>query len=211
MENHFVDNKTFRYNTSGDLNTANTIIYVLHGYGQLAKYFIQKFSMLNLEGLVIIAPEGMHRFYLEGTSGRVGASWMTKEDRENDIHDNIQWLSNLDEFICRDKKNYTKIVLGFSQGGATAARWFFNSPGRFKHLILWSSVFPPDLDVSIISNPIFKGGHYFVLGNQDQYYTSDQQDEIKTQFRNIGFNVLTFNGKHDIDTVTIKEILNEII
>ena len=32
-----------------------------------------------------MAPEGLSRFYLEGFSGKVGATWMTREDRLNDI------------------------------------------------------------------------------------------------------------------------------
>ena len=43
-------------------------------------------------GYTIIAPQGLHKFYLEGTSGRVGASWMTKENREDDIKNYLVYL-----------------------------------------------------------------------------------------------------------------------
>ena len=91
--------KTFRYFTHGDPLKANQIVYVLHGYGQLAEFFIRKFQHLS-DDYFIVAPEGMHRFYLSGSSGRVGASWMTKEERETDIQDNLNWLNALDTELC---------------------------------------------------------------------------------------------------------------
>ncbi|MFT7345493.1 MAG: putative esterase, partial [Lentimonas sp.] len=75
-------------------NPNDQLLIVLHGYGQLSQFFIQKFSSLTHQ-CDIIAPEGMHRFYLNGSSGRVGASWMTKEERETDIEDNQKYLEEV--------------------------------------------------------------------------------------------------------------------
>ena len=55
------------------------VLYVLHGYGQLPAFFIRKFQAQVNAGWRVVAPEGAHRFYLKGTDGRVGASWMTRE------------------------------------------------------------------------------------------------------------------------------------
>jgi hypothetical protein len=76
--------RTYRYAVSGN-PTAKNLLYVLHGYGHLAPYFIRKFN--SLEDSFIVAPEGMYRFYLYGSSGRVGACWMTKEERLDDALD----------------------------------------------------------------------------------------------------------------------------
>ena len=145
IEKKIIVSKTMRYFTIGDINKADKLIYVLHGYGQLASYFLKSFEKLS-DSYLIIAPEGMHRFYLNGTSGRVGASWMTKEAREIDIFENTQNLNKLNNTF--DKKFKKTIILGFSQGGATAARWFFNNSKKFDQLILWASVFPPEIDLS---------------------------------------------------------------
>ena len=122
MEHSFQHLKTFRYFTYGDPSKPKIALYVLHGYGQLAEYFMRKFHKLD-ESFFIIAPEGMHRFYVNGTSGRVGASWMTKEARAIDISDTIGWLDKLEEEVNSIHTFDKKIILGFSQGGATAARW----------------------------------------------------------------------------------------
>ena len=134
-EKKIIVSKTMRYFTIGDVNKADKLLYVLHGYGQLASYFIKSFEKIS-DSYLIIAPEGMHRFYLNGTSGRVGASWMTKEAREIDIHENTKNLDLLDQHILSKKTFKKKIILGFSQGGATAARWYF-SKDAYRKLAKW--------------------------------------------------------------------------
>jgi predicted esterase len=199
--------KTFRYATQGDVSKAHTILYVLHGYGQLAQYFIRKFSALGT-GYFIIAPEGMHRFYLNGTSGRVGASWMTKEARETDISDNIHWLNELDKRIDSVHKQRRKIILGFSQGGATAARWFYKGAIHADQLIMWASIFPPDLNIEEeIKTNESKG--IFVVGTNDPYF-QEMKDKIAIDdFQQLGFTTFSFDGGHDLDENTLSKILKE--
>ncbi|MEO8211039.1 MAG: phospholipase, partial [bacterium] len=57
---------------------------VLHGYAQLAKDFINEFDFLSDEDTLIITPEGLSKFYFKD---KIAASWMTKEDRSNEIND----------------------------------------------------------------------------------------------------------------------------
>jgi len=64
---------------------------VLHGYRQLAPYFLRKFAPLARPDTLIAAPEGLSRFYLEGYYGKVGASWMTREARLDEIADQISY------------------------------------------------------------------------------------------------------------------------
>ena len=93
---HFTVPRTARYWTAGPPPTeALGTLYVLHGYGQLAQFFVRKFQAAADSGWHVVAPEGGHRFYLKGTSGRVGASWMTREDRLSDIDDYVAFLDAL--------------------------------------------------------------------------------------------------------------------
>jgi predicted esterase len=206
MEHHFKAPRTYRYYTLGDPELADTLIIALHGYGQLAKFFIRKFEDLRNDNVFILAPEGMHRFYLEGTSGRVGASWMTKEDRLNDITDNIEWLSALIESYS--KRQFKKVILlGFSQGGATAARLYSEFNGKIDHLIMWASVFPPDLEsVNFPST----GRDYFVVGDEDPYFKIDQRKAAIDHYHKLRFNTLIFNGSHVVDLHHLNNILKDI-
>ncbi len=197
--------KTFRYWISGDFEKANKLIIVLHGYGQLAEFFIRKFNQIP-EDYLVVAPEGMHRFYLNGTSGRVGASWMTKEDRESDITDNLIWLSKLFSQLTEQKTFEKTILLGFSQGGATAARWFYSKKVPFDQLILWASVFPPDLEKPQINS---NSNNYFVIGTDDEYYNAEAQKNEIEFYEKIGFQTLQFEGKHDIEIYALNGIFNK--
>lgn len=201
--------KTFRYFTYGDPTKARFLLYVFHGYGQLAEYFIRKFHGLG-EDYFIVAPEGMHRFYLKGSSGRVGASWMTKEERETDISDNLNFLNSLHEWILSEHEFQRVIILGFSQGGATAARWHYNGSVNADHLIIWASVFPPDLNIEQEITDNIQDSNGFFIGDQDQFYTDVQQKEQLHLYRSKGFESTHYNGDHDISLSVLRPFLEKI-
>lgn len=202
MEKHFKAQKTYRYEIQEQAH--EHLLIALHGYGQLAKFFLRKFQGLQSKGRVV-APEGPHRFYLQGSSGRVGASWMTKEARELDIADNLNWLNTLLTHLTQNSTVEKITLLGFSQGAATAARWYQQNPSAFDQLILWAAVFPPDIDAG--SFPTKKPLH-FVLGTQDEYYQGEAAQQLLRHYQSMGFKVHTYAGKHDIDGEVLKRLLD---
>jgi len=208
MKGTITAKKTFRYYTFGDPSKASHLIFVLHGYGQLAEYFLRKFHSLP-EKYFIVAPEGMHRFYLNGSSGRIGASWMTKEEREFDIAENINWLNELNKMITEAHQFKKCTILGFSQGGATAARWFYNESIHPNQLIIWASVFPPDLKIDNEIQNSIKGSNYFIIGQNDEFYSSEEQLELLAFYKSKGFTSILNKGGHEIEIKTIKEILEK--
>ncbi|MDP4797404.1 MAG: hypothetical protein NWR50_00945 [Crocinitomicaceae bacterium] len=207
MKNYIQSTKNYRYFTLGNQETAKKLIFVLHGYGQLSEYFIQKFKSLENE-YFIVAPEGMHRFYLKGSSGRVGASWMTKEERLTDISDTINYLNTLYTHVAQQFDVKQISILGFSQGAAAAARWFYSSEKLASQLIIWASVFPPDLERSSEIIPSNSLSNKFVIGKQDEFFDEQQQNELMQFYKKNGFEVFRFDGKHDIDTTTLALIIS---
>ncbi|MBL0015778.1 MAG: hypothetical protein IPP17_04890 [Bacteroidetes bacterium] len=69
------------------------------------------------------SPRRPFRFYLDGKWDRVGATWMTKEDRLFEIDDHIEFLNRLQASLPEAQHQPETIVLAFSQGTATAWRW----------------------------------------------------------------------------------------
>lgn len=207
MEYQFVHPKTYRYRVLNENTNSKKALYVLHGYGQLTEFFIRKFRELADE-YVIIAPEGMHRFYLKGASGRVGASWMTKEARDTDISDNMSYLDSLDAKLSDEYHFEEKYLLGFSQGGATAARWNQLGKSNFDALILWASVFPPDLPNTIELKT--KQENYFVIGDEDEFYSPENQEKLIAEYLSKKYKIKRYKGKHDIINNTLTEILDEL-
>ena len=191
--------RSMRYSLRPALVDTKTLVYVLHGYGQLARYFLRK--------LEAVLPEGMHRFYLQGNSGRVGASWMTKEARESDILENTLALDRLHQQLMTDFQPEKILVIGFSQGGATATRWIANGAIRPDGFVSWASVFPPDI-TSItgeeLNNDMKK---WFVLGTEDPYFDVNSAESACSEYREKQFEVLRFDGQHDLNETLIEQLI----
>lgn len=209
-EGHIKFQKNGRYFTLGKPSGKKHLLIALHGYGHLAEFFIRKFQNVDIEKYFVVCPEGLHRYYQSGTSGRVGASWMTKEDRLNDIDDYVNFLNTL---LSHFKSLYdfqTVTLLGFSQGGATACRWLAYGKHNFDRFILWATVFPPDMEKEY-SKKFNQSKNYFVFGNNDEYYTEEKVNEHFEELSalNITFEMIKFDGNHNIHEETLLKILNE--
>jgi len=207
-EEHIEFTKTGRYFTLGESDSDKHLLIALHGYGYLASKFTTKFNQVDLSKYFVVCPEGLHRFYLAGYNGKIGAAWMTKEDRENDIKDYINYLDNLLSSL-KSKNSFKSItLLGFSQGGATASRWLALGQHSFDKFILWATVFPPDMPQSY--NSKFKSSsNYFVYGNKDEFYSEEKiaLHEEELNHLNIPFEMIKFEGNHNIDSKTLLKLL----
>lgn len=181
------------------------LVYVLHGYGQLVEYFSKKFEGIPANDVLFVFPEGRHRFYLRGTSGRVGASWMTKEWREEDIRLNMLSLDLLHSEILKSHSPEKITVIGFSQGGATAARWLAHGRVSCDHFVSWASVYPPDLAVEEHAGLAVK--NTFVLGTEDEFFPKADQEILIGDYQSRGIHIARFEGTHDIDKETLISIL----
>ena len=199
-----------RYYKLGELN-ANTkqVWWVLHGYGQLAQFFVSKFKGLTEKGIYVIAPEGLSNYYLQGNEGRIGASWMTRENRLTDIENYVAYLNGIHHKEIGGRKIKTTLF-GFSQGAATAVRWAMNQQVEFDRLILWAGLFPPDINFE-------KGAELFkykdvieVLGKQDQFITEDRiQEMLKLNERlKINPKIIEFEGVHEINQEILMDLSN---
>jgi predicted esterase len=183
--------------------------FVLHGQGQLAKYFLAKFSAIANEQRRIISPEGMSRYYLDGFNGRVGATWMTKEDRLTDISNYIQFLTTIYKSEIPNPENCKITLLGFSQGAATASRWAVSDDVRFDRLILWAGLFPPDLDFEKGYDKL-KGLEILnIYGTQDEYLNDER---IAEQFKlanrlGVSLSTQTFQGGHEINENILQDLI----
>jgi predicted esterase len=214
-ENHVSFNFKARYFKLGEISASTKQVwFVLHGYGQLAKFFVKKFNVLEDRGIVIIAPEGLSRFYLEElqTTGRknnrVGATWMTSENRVMDIDNYIQYLNALYETEMKGNQISTT-VLGFSQGSATASRWVVDGNINFTRLILWAGILPPDMNFETGSQVLQNKQIHLVYGTRDPFLTDSRFAEMKmlAQKLNTQVNVTTFDGKHEIDELTLLKFI----
>lgn len=214
---HLSFNFNARYFKLGEIKASTKKVwFVLHGYGQLAEYFLRKFKSLEQEQVCVIAPEGLSRFYLEdvnkrsqGGSQRVGATWMTRENRLMDIENYLTYLHTLYENEIGDRKDLEITILGFSQGAATASRWTLENRIHFTRLILWAGIFPEDMDFQRGHEVLSSKQVQLVYGTQDPFINDERLVHMQTLTDKLKVNakVTTFNGAHEIDETTLLSLL----
>lgn len=207
---HFQTQRHARIFTLGEPSEAVQELWiVLHGYGQLAEYFIKNFEVLNDESRWIIAPEALSRFYLQPGGGRVGASWMTKEDRLTEIEDQLQYLDSLLAHLKKQlpDTSYKIHVLGFSQGVATAWRWLMQGKSQVDSLTLWAGQSPREYPEQGMKR-FHKMKLFAVVGKKDQFVTKEKAERehalLISKFTDI--QVFNFEGKHEMNQVKLLEI-----
>jgi predicted esterase len=205
QEHRISVSRSARYFTIG--RPEREIWFVLHGYGQLAARFLRAFEPLDDGTRLIVAPEGLSRFYLteQPAERRVGASWMTKEDRLAEIADYVRYLDAVSEHVLQstDRAQTRVTVLGFSQGAATACRWATLGVSRIDRLIVWGGEVPPDVDVRL--RPVRLS---LVYGSRDEYFTPKVIAATEARLRELGvpYETVPFVGGHEIDGAVLKRV-----
>lgn len=205
-----------RYFKSGNITSATKrIVFVFHGYGQLANYFLRKFEGIANEETVVIAPEGLHHFYLEDVNvrsqtknNRVGATWMTRENRLMDIDNYLLYLNGIHANELQGRE-FPLTVLGFSQGAATATRWVLQGSIEFEKLVLWAGIFPPDMNFES-GQQILKGKPiYHVIGEDDPFVTDERKVEMELLCKQLAIVPIhvSFKGGHEMDAATLVKVL----
>ena len=192
---------------------------VLHGYRQLAHRFIRRFGGLASPARLVAAPEALNRFYVEdapgrhGPASRVGGTWMTREDREAEIRDYVGYLDRLHNHLQGDlPAPAPTVVLGFSQGCHTAARWTAYGAVRPRAVILWGEVLPGDLDMDR-AGAAWEGVRLVsVQGREDAHITPELMGAQEEQAGRAGvaLEVRWHEGGHGLDRELLLELAREL-
>lgn len=215
IEHHLEVTRTARYWTLGDAERAGEVWIVLHGYRQLARRFLKRFAAVDDGTRFIVAPEALSRFYVSSTVGRhgpssiVGATWMTREDREHEISDYVAYLDRLAEEVTARVPGVPVNVLGFSQGVATATRWVLRGSVRPERLVLWGDFTPPDLDLTRAREVLEEIDVVTVRGTSDPAISARLAEEEAMRLHEAGIRVRTvlYDGGHDIETDTLVTLM----
>jgi len=210
-EEHLKVSKTARYFTYGEFSEKTKYLwFALHGYGMLATSMIKRFRVLNPEEHYVVAPEGLSRFYWHSPRKPV-ATWMTSEDRLNEIADYVAYLDQLYKLITTNKNlsNCKINALAFSQGTTTLARWIANQQSKADNLIFWAgSMLPHDADLSVTVPILNQSRVLYVTGDQDQWMTLETIEKYKKSLTEAGVNYeyIQFEGTHRVDEPTLVDV-----
>jgi predicted esterase len=214
---HLRVQRTARFYTLGGSNLApRTIWFVIHGYGQLAGDFVRYFADLANDETLIVAPEALNRFYLvspDKTPARdrpVGGTWMTREDRDSEIADYVEYLDALyDEVVGEGPRTDLRVnVIGFSQGSATATRWITHGRAPVHRLILWGGLMPPETKLADGPGSLRHVPLTIVLGSRDQYVNETMltAEQARLDAAKIPHDVIRFDGGHAINRAVFGQL-----
>jgi len=212
-EHHIEIRRSARYFTLGDEARPRDVWFVLHGYGQLAERFVSKFAPLDDGHRLFVAPEALSRHYVEGKGGpesRVGASWMTREDRMAEMADYVRYLDAVhDEVFAHARRGAVRLsVLGFSQGAATAARWVLQGKGRVDRVVLWAGLLPPDVDPQTQADRLNALDLVLVAGDGDDGVAAGLPlTRAALDAAGVRYRVVTFPGGHELDGGTLTKVV----
>ena len=164
-----------------------------HGYAQNAPIMLKDLGGIpGIESWRRVSVQALNRFYTRGDEAVV-ASWMTREDREDAIADNIQYLQNVVNAVAADAK--TVVFLGFSQGASMASRAAARVTPRVAGLVVLGGDISPDVkdDPSVQLPPVLLG-----CGVRDTWYGGRMDKDVAfLQSRGIAHDVVRFDGGHE--------------
>ena len=158
-----------------------------HGFAETAEIHIEELLKIRgVEAWTVVSVQALHPFYT-GRSQQIVANWMTSQDRELAIADNIAYVRSVVESFHEQQK---VVFAGFSQGVAMAYR----AASDFKKaagLMVLGGDLPPDVTSNI--PPILLG-----RGVRDDWY-NDEKFKKDLKFLQSVTNVETcvFEGGHE--------------
>ncbi|HEY1308260.1 MAG TPA: hypothetical protein VGF24_32145 [Vicinamibacterales bacterium] len=174
------------------------VLYTFHGYGEDAAANLTAVERVpGVDDWLIVAVQALHPFYAKNE--RVVASWMTRQDRELAIADNVRYVRAVVDAVAREYPVTSSTVFaGFSQGVAMAYRAAANVPAAA--VIALAGDVPPEITRAPdnADHPVLP--HILIgRGTADVWYTQEKMDADVERLKNLASYVETcvFVGGHE--------------
>ena len=173
------------------------VIVGCHGYGESADVQMERLRAIpDASRWLLVSIQGLHRFY-RGRTAEVVASWMTRQDRELAINDNVSYVTAVIDEVGRSfKVELPVLYVGFSQGVPMAFRAACSSRRPVIGLVAVGGDVPPELSVESLSR---LPAVLIARGTADPMYSLDlwQADQARLHAAGVDLRTLTFEGGHE--------------
>lgn len=167
-----------------------------HGYGEEAAAHLEQLRRIpGVESWHRVSVQALHRFYTR--KGDVVACWMTRQDRELAIEDNVRYVAAVVEAI-RDELGTParQVFTGFSQGVAMTWRAAAGSGHPCHGVVALAGDVPPEVEPGSLppALPVLLG-----RGTEDTWYTKEKMDADLDTLARHGAEVesCVFRGGHE--------------
>lgn len=175
------------------------VLVGFHGYMESAKIQMDRLQAIpDAAAWTLVSIQGLHRFY-RGRSEDVVASWMTREDRELAIADNLAYVAAALDQVPHDPS--TRVVYtGFSQGVAMAFRAGLRGALPAAAIVAVGGDVPPELE----EDPSLRfPAVLFARGSRDEWLTEAkfEKDLAALRSRTVAVEPLVYDGAHEWNPV----------
>ena len=172
------------------------LLVAFHGYAESAENALERAATIpGVDGWCVAAIQGLHRFY-RGRSDAVVASWMTRQDRDEAIADNIEYVRDVVDELRREQRlSGMTVYAGFSQGVAMAFRAAASGEGRPRVVACGGDV-PPELDAAALGRI---AAALLGRGERDEWYTESKLEADLRRLRaaDVAVQPVVFDGAHE--------------
>jgi predicted esterase len=178
---------------------ARVAVVGFHGYGERAQHMLDELQALpGADAWLLVSVQGLHRFYERATQ-QVVAHWMTSEDRELAIADNLAYVNAVVQAVANAHPFERLVFLGFSQGASMASRAAAHAGERCHGLVMLGGDLAPEVLASGARLPRTIIGR----GTTDAYYSARQftADSEALEERGVLGAAVEFNGGHAFSPV----------
>ena len=170
------------------------IVIGFHGYMENAQIQMDRLTAIpGAERWTLASVQALHRFY-KGSSEEVVASWMTRQDRDAAITDNIAYIDRVVEAL--GAPGVPIVFAGFSQGVAMAFRAAVRGARKGAGVIAVGGDVPPELlaDSSLAFPPLL-----LARGERDEWHTAQKHDADVVAVKSAGAEAeaLIYDGAHE--------------
>jgi predicted esterase len=173
------------------------VLVGFHGYAEDAEAQIERLRAIpESSRWLTVSIQALHRFYQSRTN-RVVASWMTRQDRELAIADNIAFVTACVDAAAAAWPTLPQIVFaGFSQGVAMAFRAAANSTRSGAGVIAVGGDLPPELEPDTLKRV---AGALIARGTGDTLYSKEQfaEDQRRLTQSSVRARVIEWNAGHE--------------
>ncbi|MEX1128762.1 MAG: hypothetical protein WD227_05555 [Vicinamibacterales bacterium] len=153
-----------------DVAAPLAVVAGFHGYMENAAIQMERLEALpGSERWTLISVQGLHRFY-RGRSEDVVAGWMTRQDRDEMIADNIDYVDRAIDAAA--PAGVPLFTAGFSQGVAMAFRAGLRGRRRASGIVAVGGDVPPEL----LDDPVPFPAVLLARGERDDWYTTAKLD-----------------------------------
>jgi predicted esterase len=180
------------------------LLVIFHGYKQSADDALEEAR--RIPGVAatwrVVSVQALHRFYSSGQ--KVVASWMTRQDRDEAIEDNVAYVDRVvaeqvDSLPPGSPHPPAIVFMGFSQGASMAYRAAVLGRHPARGVIALAGDIPPELKMMPGGHPQRWPPVLIGAGTTESYFTPERvaEDVAFLESQGVTHEVCRFEGGHE--------------